>query len=83
MKKYYYIIKAINHIGFISIISDSTSRLKADELIKRRHEKGADVVPNGRYIVDIYRNNERECCKAFCFNIDENGNVLTPTADVQ
>lgn len=76
MNKYFYIIKAINHLGFISIISDSTSRLKANELIKRRHEKGADVKPNGMYRVDIYRNKECECYKAFCFNTDENGDVL-------
>lgn len=76
MNKYFYIIKAINHLGFISIIADSTSRLKANELIKRRYEKGADVKPNGRYRVDIYRNKEHEYCKAFCFNTDDNGDVL-------
>lgn len=76
MNKYFYIIKAINYFGFISIIADSTSRLKANELIKRRHERGADVKPNGRYRVDIYRNKEHEYYKAFCFNTDDNGDVL-------
>ena len=76
MNKYFYIIKAINHLGFISIIADSTSCLKANELIKRRYEKGADVKPNSRYRVDIYRNKEHEYCKAFCFNTDDNGDVL-------
>lgn len=43
MNKYFYVIKAINYFGFISIIADSTLRLKANELIKGRHERGADV----------------------------------------